>query len=385
MRFFGDGAVGHGAGFEAFDDAGGWLDLAQRNCLCLVKPEPEQTAQRMRQQFIVDHGGVPAEARKITGADGLLQRQDGHRIIHMIFHIAAGAELVEAGGINSQIDGQIHRVKRPVMPPDNSVVHLLQADAADAADRVCEIPVHDIPADADGLKNLCALIRLHTGNAHFGCDPHHTVQNGLIIGIDRGIVVLVERPFGDELADAVLCEIGIDRACAVAEERSEMVHVARLGALKDQGDRRALFRADKILLHGGHCQQRRDGDVVLIHTAVGENEDICPGVIRLITGNKQPVERKRKRGILIIQQRDLLRLKSRHMKPFDLHEIPAGQNGIVDLQDAAVFRAVGKKIAAGTCVDGRVSNDGLAQRVDRRVRDLRKHLLEVIEQRLMLF
>ena len=125
--------------------------------------------------------------------------------------------------------------------------------------------------------------------------------------------------------------------------------------------------------------------MVLIHTAVGENEDICPGVIRLITGDKQPVERKRKRGILIIQQRDLLRLKSRHMKPFDLHEIPAGQNGIVDLQDAAAFRAVGKKIAVGTCVDGRVSNDGLAQRVDRRVRDLRKHLLEVIEQRLMLF
>ena len=164
-----------------------------------------------------------------------------------------------------------------------------------------------------------------------------------------------------------------------------MVHVARLGTLKDQRDRRALFRAYKILLHGRHCQQGRNGNVVLIHTAVGEDEDVCPRVICLITGDKQPVERKRKRGILIIQQRDLLRLKSRHMKPFDLHEIPAGQNGIVDLQDAAVFRAVGKKIAVGTCVDGRVSNDGLAQRVDRRVRDLRKHLLEVIEQRLMLF
>ena len=42
VRFFGDGAVGHGAGFEAFDDAGGWLDLAQRNCLCLVKPDPSR-------------------------------------------------------------------------------------------------------------------------------------------------------------------------------------------------------------------------------------------------------------------------------------------------------------------------------------------------------
>ena len=268
VRFFGDGAVRHGAGFEAPDDAGGWLDLAQRNCLCFVKAKPEQAAQRMRQQFIVNHGGVPAEAHKITGTNGLLQRQNGQRIIHVIFHLAAGAEFMEAGGIDSQISGQIHRVKRPVMPPDGSVVHLLQADAADAADCVRKIPVYNILADADGLKNLCSLIRLHAGNAHFGRDPHDAVQNGLIIGIDRGIVVLVERPFSDEFADAVLCEIGIDGARAIAEERGEMVHVARFGALKDQRDRRALFRAYKILLHGGHCQQGWNGDVVLIHTTV---------------------------------------------------------------------------------------------------------------------
>ena len=125
MRFFGDGAVGHGTGFKAPDNAGDRLDLAERNCLCLVKPEPKQTAQRMRQQFIINHGGVPAEARKITGTDGLLQRQDGQRIIHVIFHLAAGAEFMEAGGIDSQISGQIHRVKCPVMPPDDSVIHLL--------------------------------------------------------------------------------------------------------------------------------------------------------------------------------------------------------------------------------------------------------------------
>ena len=85
--------------------------------------------------------------------------------------------------------------------------------------------------------------------------------------------------------------------------------------------------------------------MVLIHTAVGEDKDVCPRVICLITGDKQPVERKRERGILIIEQRDFLRLKSRHMESLDLHEIPAGQNGIVDLQNAAVFRAIGKKIA----------------------------------------
>lgn len=73
------------------------------------------------------------------------------------------------------------------------------------------------------------------------------------------------------------------------------------------------------------------------------------------------------------------------MEPLDLHEIAAGKDGVVDLQDAAVFRAVGQQIAVGACVDGRIGDDRLAQRVDGRVRDLREHLLEVVEQRLVLF
>ena len=385
VRLLGDGAVGHGSGLKAPDDARDGLDLAERDGFRLIEAEAEQTAQRMRQLLVVDHGGVAAEAVKIAGADRLLQREDGQGVIHMVFHVAAGAELMEAGGIDGQVGGQIHGIVRPVMPPEDCLVDLLQTDAADAADGVGKIAVHHVLADADGLKDLRALVRLHAGNAHLGGDAHHAVQNRLVVRVDGGVIVLVERPARDERADAVLREIGVDGARAVAEEGGEVVHIARLCAFEDDGDRGALLRAHQILLHGGDRQQRRDGDMVLIHAAVGEDEDVRARVIRLVAGDEKPVERKRERGILVVQQRDLFRLQARHMEPLDLHEIAAGKDGVVDLQDAAVFRAVGQQIAVGAGVDGRIGDDRLAQRVDGRVRDLREHLLEVVEQRLVLF
>ena len=61
---------------------------------------------------------------------------------------------------------------------------------------------------------------------------------------------------------------------AVAQEGGEVVDVPRLGALQDHGDRGALFRPHQILLQGGHRQQGGDGDMVLVHPPVGEDEDV---------------------------------------------------------------------------------------------------------------
>ena len=97
-----------------------------------------------------------------------------------------------------------------------------------------------------------------------------------------------------------------------------MVHIARLCAFEDDGDRGALLRAHQILLHGGDRQQRRDGDMVLIHAAVGEDEDVRARVIRLVTGDEKPVERKRERGIFVVQQREGGRAQAGHIHGLEL-------------------------------------------------------------------
>ena len=74
-----------------------------------------------------------------------------------------------------------------------------------------------------------------------------------------------------------------------------MMHIARLRTLEDHGDRRALLCPDQILLYSRNGQQRRDRNVVFVHAAIGKDQNIRAGVIRLVAGDKQPLQRKRER------------------------------------------------------------------------------------------
>ena len=314
-----------------------------------------------------------------------MERQNGERIVHVVFHVRPASELVEARAVNAQLRRQIHRVKRAVVPPDDGLVDLLEADAADTAGGVGEILVDHVARDAHSLKNLCALIRLDGRDAHLRRDAHHAVENRLVIRVHRGVIVLIERSVLYQLTDALLRQIRVDGAGAEAEERGKMVHVARLGAFQNERNGRMLFRLDQILLQARHGQQRRNGDVVFIHAAVGQDDDIRARAECLVAGNEQPVERQRQRRILVVEQRQLGRFQPRHAERLNLHQVAACEHGVIDLQNAAVLGQVLQEIAVGADVDGRVGHNLFAQRVDGRICDLREHLLEVIEQRLVLF
>ena len=384
VRFFRDGAVGHCTGLEALDDLTCGFNLLRRHTAVLRPGKAEQAAQRVRLLFVVDARRVLQIARIRAAVRCLAQGHDGLRIVHVILRIPAGAQLVRARAVQRGVHAEAKRVECMVMPPLYALGDLLEADAADRADRVGEILVDGGLRNADRLENLRRLIGLQRRNAHLGRNLDDAVQNGIVVVLDGGVIVLIQSAAFNALGDAFLRKIRVDRPRAVAEQRGKVMHIARLGALQNDGDRRALLCADQILLDGRDGKQRRYGDMVFIHAAVGQNDDVCAVAIGAVALDKKLVQRLFQRRILIVQERNGLHLEAGPLHMPDLHQLHRGQNRIADFKHRAVFRFFDQQIAVRADVHGRIGDDLLAKRVDRRIGNLCKQLLEIVEQRLML-
>ena len=60
------------------------------------------------------------------------------------------------------------------------------------------------------------------------------------------------------------------------------MHLARFAGFEHEADARARAFADQVVMQAGDGQQRRDGGVVLVHAAIGEDDDVLAGGDRAI-------------------------------------------------------------------------------------------------------
>ncbi len=198
------------------------------------------------------------------------------------------------------------------------------------------------------------------------------------------MIVLIQNSLVNQLCDAFVREVRIDRAGAKTKERRHLMHISGLTGFQNNGDLGSLLRPDEVLLHRGHRQKRRHRNVVLVHAAVREDDDVLSLCRRAVHCDVQLLQRALQRRVLVIQERDGLRMEPGLIQRTDLHEIHSGQDRMIDLQHTAVLRLFIQKIAVGSDVDRRVRDHLLTEGVNRRVRDLREQLLEIIEQELVL-
>ena len=380
-----DGAVGHRAGLEAVDDGFDALDLVDGNRRALVKGEFQRAAQRVGLGGVVHHGGIFLEALVISVSGGLLQRDDGLGVVHVILAGFAGAQAMDAGGIQRLVHGQVQRVEGAAVAVLHVLGDFLQADAAHAADGVGEVLADDLLADADGFEDLGALVGLDGGDAHLGRDLDDAVEHGFVVVAHGGVIVLFHQALVDQLADHLMGQIGVDRPRAEAQQRGEVVNVAGLAALQNDGNGGALLGAHQMLLQRRHRQQRRDGHMVFIHAAVGQDQDVGAVAVGAVAADEQPVQRTVQRRGLVIQQRDGLHREAGALHVLDLHQIGVAEDRAFQLQHGAVFRLFHQQVAVGADIYRGVGDDLFADGVDGRIGDLREELLEVVEQRLMLF
>ncbi len=88
--------------------------------------------------------------------------------------------------------------------------------------------------------------------------------------------------------------------------------------------------------------------------------------------------------MLVVQQRDIGGLKAGTVQCSDLHHLHFTQNRLGDFQYTAVFCLIMEQVAIGADIYSGIRHNLLTQAVNRRIGDLGKLLLDIIEQRFRL-
>ena len=390
VRLAADRAERHRAGREPLDDVLGRFDLVERHRLAPGvgrHPDLEQAADGLRARRLPVHQlRIFAERLERALAHRMLQRRDGLRRPDMAF--AAQPQRILAAELER---AHQHRIvaEGAGVAAHRLLGDLLQADALDHRGRAGEVLVDEGAGQADRVEDLGAAIGLVGRDAHLGHHLEDALADRLdvagddLVGVDllRHLAALVH------VEQRVEGEVGIDRLGAVAGEAAEMMHLARLGRFHHQPDRGAQPLADQMMMHGRRRQQRRDRDAVRADLAVRQDDDVVAAGDRRLGAVAEPVERRRHAGRTLFRLvGDVERLGVETVLDMadraDLLEIAIGQDRLAHLEPL-------QPGIADQVEDVRPRSDErhqahhqlLADRIDRRVGDLREVLLEIgVEQ-----
>ncbi len=180
----------------------------------------------------------------------------------------AAAHLMAAGAVQGEIRLQAQRVKCARMQHILLPLYIAQGNAAHPAHCIGKIFVDHIHVDTDGLKNLRPLVGLNGGNPHFGGNLHNAMEHCMGIILHRRIIVLIQHPTADQFMDGLQCQIGIDGAGAVPQQRGKIMDFSRFPGFQNERHTRPFFRPHQIFIEGGHGQQGGDRHMIFVHAPV---------------------------------------------------------------------------------------------------------------------
>ena len=123
--------------------------------------------------------------------------------------------------------------------------------------------------------------------------------------------------------------------------------------------------------------------MVFVNIPVRQDQDIGPVPVGPVHIHKQTVDGLFQVRIFIVADGDGLHLQARDIHGLDAKNVGFRQNGVVDFQHLAVVRRFFQQVTLSAHVHRGGGDHLLPQSVDRRVGDLGKHLLEILEQRRM--
>ena len=293
--------------------------------------------------------------------------------------IAVAAVLVPAAVVHPAL------AIRAGVPLEHVARDVLVADAADARGHARERVRDDLVTDAKRLEDLRSVVRRDGGDAHLRHDLEDAGVDGLLVLPHHlGDGALTELALVRERSQCLEREVRVHGARAEADERGEVMHVARVAGLGDEAGAHPAPAADQLVVHRRDGEQHRDRRPLLVHHAVGDDEDGVPlvdGELRhlaqLVEGALQPLG--------AIGRREA-RVQCGEAEVLDGRASQRRQL-LVDHQRA---REVHQPRRLGRCLQQRGTppevrverhHDLLADRVDRGVRHLREALLEVrVEQ-----
>ena len=262
--------------------------------------------------------------------------------------------------------------------------HLGQVDAFDRGGSAGEVLFDELARQADRVKDLRTAIGLVGADAHLG----HDLEDALADGLD--VVLLnrlgIQRQF---LADADFFQrfegdIGVDRFGAVTGQHAEVMHFARFAGFNHQTGLHAQALTDEVVMHGGSGQQGGHRDAVRTLRAVGQDQDVL--VLQHGFGRRPAhfLDRHFKAGgpgLGIPGDVDGFGAEGTVQRGFDranLGHVLVGEDRLVDFKPLVRASFHAQQVRTRADHADQAHHQFFADRVDRRVGDLGKVLLEVI-------
>eukprot|EP01136_Pigoraptor_vietnamica_P023733 Opistho-1_new@6558 len=362
------------------------LHFLDGNGLQLRRVKLKQAAQRA----VAD--GQLLRARKVVvralvlPAHSVLQVRDRRRAVHVL--LAPVAPVVVAGVREHR--GRHRRVRarvREVVPRERLPRNYRKVDAADARRRPRKAPVHHLAPNADGLEYLRALVPLQRRNAHLGHHLEHARLHRLdvvLLGdLRRQSLGHLRAPLRDDALGNFVHEVRAHGVRAKPNQRAVVVHLSRLTRLDNKADLEALLVPHKVLVDGAEHHKRTRGRSIGRHIRVRKHGKLVAARNRrrdlaaralddlhvaMLTG------RARKRNVhhLCLPPGHVL------VDGLDRGEVLAREDGLLQHEPPRLPRRSLKHVRHGSHRAPQGHDDGLAEGIDRRVRHLRKVLLEVL-------
>ena len=317
----------------------------------------------------------------VLAADRVLELGDRVRVPDVDLAVAAPLEHAadrEQVALGARIGAEValHRLGR----------ELVESDAADPRRGAGEVLVDQLGLEADGLEDLRAAVGLDRRDPHL----RDRLQQALADRLDDPLLGLLavevdgeQRAVG-ELVERLEHQVRVDRGRAVADQRRHVVDRARLPGLDHEPGPQPRAAAHEVVVDGGDREQRRHRDALGPEVAVRQDQDVG-AVVDVLGGllaqrlepSLHPV------GPLLDRPRDVERGGVEHVVRdlAQLLELVVAQDRLVHDQLVGLLGDLGEQVDLGADAGLEAHHDRFADRVDRRVRDLREQLLEVREQR----
>ncbi len=256
----------------------------------------------------------------------------------------------------------------------------VQADPADPRRGAGEVAVDQLRRQADRLEDLRPVVGLDRRDAHL----RERLEQALPDRLDDVALRLLHRVGPDDVGQRLEHQVRVDGRGAVADQRGEVVHLARLARFEHEAGPQPRPLADEVVVDGRDGEQRRDRRARRADAAVGEHDDVRAVGDRLrgLLGDP-PHGPDHALGAVGDRpgDRDGVRAEHGRVDAAQRLELVVAQDRVRDDELVGVIRPLVEQVRLRA--DARLDrhHHGLADGVDRRVGDLREELLEVREER----
>jgi len=372
VRLGRQGAERHPCAVEARQDVLQRLNVLEGNGLPVAR-EAEQVADAGG-RAVVHQRGKKLVALVLAADDRGLQGRHDVRVVHVV--LAAVDVLVQAALLEV-----LARIEGAPRQRELVLLEILEIRSLDAADRARKAQAHDLVGEPDDLEQLRAAVAHDRRDAHLRHDLEQPLADAAAIApaqLEARLRVHLHRALLHHVEERLVGHVGIDGRRAVADQAGEMVGITGRPRLDQQVALAAEAGGNEPVVHRTRGQQGVHGNAPADDVAIGEQDEVLAGADRLLGLVADPQRRLLEPLRRIVVQVDVLVQDAEVAHGEDLPQLALRQDRRVEHDVPGVLGRRHEDVALGRDHRLQRHHDGLAQRVDRRVRHLRELLAEVV-------